>query len=269
MGTTFDFPLIIGIFGRLKNGNQMSGFQDFCVVVPMFNEIEGAADCVRRVSAVLQDLGERPVLIAVDDGSTDGTGNALQSLCSEFPRLLVIKKHPNEGYGAALRTGAEAAFALGYEYVIFMDSDLTNDPSDIPKFASKMELGIDVIKASRFVIGGGMDGVPRRRWVFSKLGNVVGCRLARVGLHDVTNGFRAVRLSVLLRTVVKERGFASIVEELYQCKKLGATFAEVPVVLTNRADNLRPTAFTYKPSTFYRYLKYCLLAFAVTHPKKI
>lgn len=235
-------------------------FQNFCVVVPMYNEAIGVERCVRGVIAALQPFGDRPKMIAVNDGSSDSTLNTLNGLALQYPGLIVIDKPINAGYGAALRTGAEHALGIGFEYAIFMDSDLTNDPADIGKFAAKMAQNYDVIKASRFSAGGGMNGVPFRRSVFSRLGNMIGRSFFRLDLHDVTNGFRAVRLRRLMETNVHERGFPSIVEELYEFKRIGATFSEVPVVLTSRAEDLRPTAFAYKPSTFRRYLKYCILA---------
>lgn len=254
-------PLASGIFGLSRSAD--ATFDSFCVVVPMFNEASGARDCVRAITSELSKFGERPVLIAVNDGSTDSTLDVLYDLSKSMPKLRIVDKGRNEGYGAALRTGAEVAAPMGFEYAIFMDSDLTNDPADIGKFVERMQVGCDVIKGCRFMTGGGMLGVPEGRAIFSRVGNGIGRVLFRVGIRDVTNGFRAVRLRLLLRASVKERGFASIVEELYQCKTLGASFCEVPVVLTNRTSALRRTSFSYQPSTFYRYLKYCFLAFGM------
>lgn len=258
---TFDIRRGIGTFGRLKNADP--GFGDFAVVVPMYNEASGANACVDRIGVELQKFGDRPRLIAVNDGSTDGTREILDALCVQNSRLVVIHKPVNEGYGAALRTGAERAAGLGFRYALFMDSDLTNNPADIEKFVSKMARGYDVIKASRFSAGGGMRGVPGNRAIVSRVGNTVARALFRLKIRDMTNGFRAVRLQMLLQTPFAERGFASIVEELYQCKRLGASFAEVPVTLTSRTSERRATVFAYKPSIFFRYLKYCVLAFGV------
>ena len=93
-----------------------------------------------------------------------------------------------------------------------MDSDLTNDPGDIPKFVAQMERDVDVIKASRFIEGGGMAGVPWQRAIFSRSGNWVARALFRVGLRDCTNGFRAVKVAILTRMDLREAGFPVIVE---------------------------------------------------------
>jgi hypothetical protein len=120
--------------------------------------------------------------------------------------------------------------------------------------------GIDVIKATRYSRGGQVRGVPAGRVWISRLGNGVARMLFRVGISDCTNGFRAVRTELLRRMHLRERRFPVIMEELYCCTFLAATFAEVPVVLTNRDPELRRTSFSYRPSVFFHYLKYAVLA---------
>ncbi len=232
----------------------------------MFNEEAGAETCVRRVCAELRTLPHRTQLIVVDDGSRDRTGKILDRLASEFPGLALVHHAKNAGYGAALQTGIRHAVEADVDYVLFMDSDLTNDPSDIPKFVACMERGADVIKASRFVAGGGMEGVPWQRSVFSRGGNLVARVLFRAGVRDCTNGFRAVRTQILARMNLRETGFPIIVEELYQAKSLARTFCEVPVVLTSRAGDHRATSFGYTPATFRKYLTFALKAFLGVEP---
>jgi dolichol-phosphate mannosyltransferase len=235
--------------------------RSFCVIIPMFNEESGAEVCVRTVCPALAAIPYPSKLITVNDGSRDRTGAILAALAPEFPRLLVVHHARNAGYGAALRTGIQKAAECSFDYALFMDSDLTNDPADIPKFVALMEQGIDVIKASRFVTGGRMQGVPWRRSIFSRTGNVVARLLFRNGVRDCTNGFRAVKVAILERMDLQERSFPIIVEELYQAKSLARTYGEVPVVLTSRANDQRPTSFSYTPKTFRKYLGFALKAF--------
>lgn len=213
----------------------------------MFNEERGAEICVRRVCPALAAIPYPSKLITVDDGSRDQTGAILDRLVPEFPNLAVLHHSQNGGYGAALRTGIQKAAEQGFDYALFMDSDLTNDPADIPKFVAQMEQGIDVIKASRFIAGGRMDGVPWQRSIFSVTGNLVARPLFHVGVRDCSNGFRAVKVSILQRLNLQERGFPIIVEELYQAKFLARTYAQAaferdPFIRTNCRANctLRP-----------------------------
>jgi dolichol-phosphate mannosyltransferase len=236
----------------------VAGLPSFAVIIPMFNERTGAERCVREIGKVLATLANRTSLVVVNDGSSDGTGDVLSALSPDAPFLDVVTHPVNRGYGAALVTGAARAAAQGFEYGLFMDSDLTNDPRDIPRFAEKMRDGADVIKATRFSGSGGMVGVPWQRAIVSHAGNVVARLLFRLPLRDCTNGFRAVRTSLLTRMDLKERGFAVIVEELYWCRFLATSFAEVPVTLTNAG---RASSFRYKPSVFASYLRYPWRAF--------
>jgi dolichol-phosphate mannosyltransferase len=249
-----------------ESGNPKYHLRSFCVIIPMYNEERGAEICIRRVCPALAAIPYPSKLITVNDGSRDQTGTILDRLAPEFPNLLVVHHAKNAGYGAALRTGVETAAEHGFDYALFMDSDLTNDPADIPKFVAVMERGIDVIKASRFISGGRMEGVPWQRSIFSHTGNLVARPLFHNGVRDCTNGFRAVKVDILKRMDLRERGFPIIVEELYHAKFLARTYAEVPVVLTSRTGDQPPTSFAYTLSTIYKYFHYPLKAFLGIKP---
>jgi glycosyltransferase involved in cell wall biosynthesis len=106
----------------------------------MYNEESVAARCVREVCGVLKTLPQRCELVVVEDGSRDNTRAVLEKVAPVESRLKVIVHEGNRGYGAALRTGAEYAAQATFDYALFMDSDLTNDPSDIPRFINEMKL---------------------------------------------------------------------------------------------------------------------------------
>jgi glycosyltransferase involved in cell wall biosynthesis len=232
----------------------------FAVVIPMYNEEFGAERCVMHVCQELGRLPHRCRLIAVDDGSADGTPAILERLAREQPLLRVVTRPQNGGYGAALRSGVAACVDERLDYALFMDSDLTNAPGDISRFADKMTEGIDVVKATRYSGGGRMVGVPWQRRCVSRVGGLIARALFRLPLSDCTNGFRAVKTRLRAQMRLRETGFPVIVEELYHCVFLARSFGEIPVVLANRDADGRPTSFPYRPWTFYRYLKYCVLA---------
>lgn len=230
------------------------------VVIPAYNEETGIGRAVDEVCAALRRLPIPARLLVVEDGSHDRTLAILQEAAAREPLLTVVAHGRNQGYGAALRTGARTARELGLDYVLFMDSDLTNSPADIARFVPAMQAGVDVIKATRYSLGGGVDGVPFRRWIVSAVGNRVARVLLGLPLHDVTNGFRAVRVDLLTRMALTENRFEIIMEETWWYAALGATCAEVPVILTSREGDQRATSFAYTPGVFWRYLKYPLRA---------
>jgi len=227
-------------------------------VIPAYHEEVGIAACVDAVDRALGLLPNRTALIVVDDGSADATADVLRDLRPGYPRLEVIVRATNGGYGAALKTGCAAAAERGFDYVLFMDSDLTNDPRYLADFADRMADGYDVIKASRYSAGGGTDGVPLARVVPSVIGNAVARILYGLPVRDCTNGFRAVRTELLLEVDLHEAGFAVIMEELHRVRAVARTYANVPIVLTSRAEHLRGSSFDYGPRALWGYLRYPL-----------
>jgi dolichol-phosphate mannosyltransferase len=232
----------------------------------MYDEEEQAERCVRLVCAALDAEPGRTRLVAVDDGSHDATGAILSRLARELSRLAVVTHERNRGYGAALQTGAALAAAEGFDYVLFMDSDLTNDPALIPLFRARMREGYDVIKASRFLPGGGVAGVPWWRRAVSVVGNTVARGLYRLPIRDCTNGFRALRTSLFTQMDLTERGFPAIMEELYQARFLARRFCEIPYTLTARSGSQRPSSFSYRPGVLLKYLEYPFRAFLGRRP---
>lgn len=232
----------------------------YCAIVPMFDEELNAERCVRLVGEALDRTEPRGTLIVVDDGSQDATRAILRGLFREFPRLVVIEHAANAGYGAALVTGIREADRRGLGYALFLDADLTTDPSYIAPFVEKMRGDYDLIKATRYSLGGGMKGVPVHRAWISCIGNAIARILFRLPIADCTNGFRAVKVSVLARIPYSEKAFAIIMEEMYYLSAYAKTFAEVPYVLTSRGVDQGVSRFVYKPKVFAQYLKYAVLS---------
>jgi dolichol-phosphate mannosyltransferase len=239
------------------------------IVVPMYNEIANAERCVQRILAVVPALTIPTIVVVVDDGSTDGTGTTLDALSRTMGGFEVVHQ-PNAGYGGALRRGAQTAHALRCEYVLFMDSDLTNPPEHVERFVRSIRNGADLVKGTRFSAGGDMNAVPWRRRIFSIVANRVARAFFRMGVTDCTNGFRAIRTELFLRMPLQERGFAVILEELYWAKKWNFGVESVPTTLTSRNSEQRPSLFPYRPALFWSYLRYAFRAgFIRYHPPSV
>jgi glycosyltransferase involved in cell wall biosynthesis len=98
------------------------------VVVPVMNEAENVAPLAREIVAATK--GEEAEIIFIDDGSTDGTADALKALKREIPQLRVMQHERNSGQSRGVRTGVLAARG---EIIVTLDGDGQNDPADISK----------------------------------------------------------------------------------------------------------------------------------------
>jgi len=111
------------------------------VVVPMFNEVENAAAQIDAVEVALANYRWPWELIVVDDGSTDGTGAALDRRAKQVgPHVRVLHLARNFRQTAAMQAGIDAARG---DVIATMDGDLQNDPIDIPRMVSRL-LGEDL-----------------------------------------------------------------------------------------------------------------------------
>jgi len=234
-----------------------------CIIVPMYNEEVIAKSSIETILDYAKKISQFITVAVVNDGSKDTTEIIIKNLTKQNKESeLRLLSHPvNRGYGAALKTGIKFAIDYSYDYVLFMDSDLTNHPKYINDFYKKMLEGWDYIKATRYSKEGGVEGVPWTHRIISLIGNRIAKILYRLPLTDFTNGFRAVKVDILRKMNLKEPGFVIIMEELCQAKTLTKSFCEIPYVLTSRGKWHGKTHFSYGPGVFMKYFAYALKGF--------
>ncbi|MBK9281080.1 MAG: glycosyltransferase [Candidatus Obscuribacter sp.] len=231
-------------------------YPSFAVILPMFNEQACAASCIESIYAALKNIPAVTGIIAVNDGSTDSTLLVLESLQERIPGLIVVNREQNGGYGGANRSGFKAAEIEGFEYVLVMDADGTQDPKFISDFLPPMSKSVDFIKATRYSKYSAVIGVSFQRKFVSWVGNLLARLMLRLPITDYTNGFRAIRTDLANQLDTHERGFAVLVEEVSKAKKLNATFAEVPYTLTARIDPGSQSKFVYSTQVYKNYLRH-------------
>lgn len=116
------------------------------IVIPIFNEEGNIIQLYSEIKSVMAILSIDYEIIAVNDGSSDSSLILLRDIANQDGRFKVINFKFNSGQTAAMSAGIK--FATG-EVIIPMDSDLQNDPRDIPRFLEKIEDGFDVVSGWR------------------------------------------------------------------------------------------------------------------------
>jgi dolichol-phosphate mannosyltransferase len=194
------------------------------VVVPVYNE-------AAHVEELLQAIHASPVkkeIIIVDDGSTDGTREKLQSMALADD-VTVVFHRGNFGKGAAIRTALE--YAQG-EYVLIQDSDLEYDPQDYPALLKPLEQG------QANVVYGVRPDRPERGLRFF-LGAKLLTRLTNVlygaGIHDEATCYKVFRRSVIEQIDLQCRRFEFCPEVTAKMCRMGEKIAEVPIAYAPRS----------------------------------
>jgi len=159
------------------------------VVIPVYNEIENIKEILKRVKATRLTWE----IIVIDDGSRDGTRDVLKKLDGKTG-IRVILHEQNQGKGAAVRTGLQAARG---DIILIQDADLEYSPHDYPILLEPIKNGTaDVVYGSRFL------GGPRRVAMFwhmiaNKMLTFMTNILYDTILSDMETGYKVFRRDVI------------------------------------------------------------------------
>jgi glycosyltransferase involved in cell wall biosynthesis len=185
------------------------------LVVPALNEQENVAWVLRRLPSLVDEV------ILVDGRSTDDT---IAVARRERPDIRVVLE-TRPGKGAALRAGFAAARG---DYIAMIDADGSMDPGELARFTAELNTGAELVKGSRFVLGGGTCDMSGIR----KLGNAcllaAGNGLYRTAFTDLCYGFMAFRRDRLDTLQLTSDGFEIETEIVVRAVVAGLTITEVP-----------------------------------------
>ena len=190
---------------------------ELSVVLPAFNEEESLPPVWSEVSGVLDALGRSAEVIFVDDGSADATPDIVRSFRAADSRVRLIRLAANAGLSAALDAGF--ARARG-RIVITLDSDLQNDPRDIPRMLDALE-GYDAVTGWRQ-----RRDDPWLKRISSRIANGVRNAVTRESVHDSACTLRVLRHGCL-SCLPRFRGFHRFVPTLL--RMAGCRVLELPV----------------------------------------
>ena len=155
------------------------------IVVPVFNEAGSLIELHRQLAAALDPLDEDSEIIFVDDGSTDEGPAILERLAAGDSRIRVLTFRRNYGKSAALDAGFRHAEG---QTIVTLDSDLQDDPSELPRFLAKLDEDFDVVSGWKRVREDPIDKTLPSR-IFNGFLRLV----SRLDIHDFNCGFKAYR----------------------------------------------------------------------------
>ena len=206
------------------------------IVIPAYNEAGAIVEVVQQISDVCKSQKVEFEIVVVDDGSTDGTAEALKN-----QNVLVLRHPENRGYGAAIKTGVLSA---QYPWILITDADGTYPISQIPKLLENLD-HYEMIVGARTGEDVNIPLVRRpAKWLLSKLANF----MAQTHIPDLNSGFRIFRKTAFQRFLnLFPSGFSLTTTITLALLSNGYAVRYVPVDYYRRtgSSKIRPVRDTY------------------------
>lgn len=197
-----------------------------------YNERENIVPLIKRIFANVPGIS----ILVVDDGSPDGTGDAVESLKSNYPNLNIIHRSGKLGLGSAIVAGFKWGKEKGFKTVINMDADFSHDPASLPAFIQKSSTA-DYVIGARYVPGGCTLNWGIHRRFLSRMGNTFARTMLGVPVHDLTTGYRLVNMKcfdTLDMETITAKGYGFLIVMTYRAVQAKLKIAEVPIRFMDR-----------------------------------
>lgn len=194
---------------------------ELSVFFPAYNEAQNLTATIEKCLAVLPDIAAEYEVIIVNDGSEDATGEVAETLAHTHPGVSVVTHQVNRGYGAALRSGFQAA---RYSWIAFTDSDGQFDFRDIRRF-------LNYVNEADLIVGyrlGRADSPIRRLYTFGWA--LIARLLLGLDVRDYSCGFKLIKRAVI-EAVEPIEGEEKVyqIEMLVKARRKGFRCVEVGV----------------------------------------
>jgi dolichol-phosphate mannosyltransferase len=199
------------------------------IIIPTYNEANNLPELIERINCVMKD--ENVDIIIVDDGSPDGTASIAQKLNEVYGNVNVLTRNRRLGLGSAIKDGMCVSKA---EVFAVMDADLQHPPEILKNMYEKIKDGFDIVVASRYVDGGGIE-----KWsIWRIIMSIVATKLAHLLLpktrkvRDPLSGYFMLRGHIVKNIRLNANGFKILLEILV--KGSYDLIAEMPYVFKPR-----------------------------------
>ena len=193
------------------------------VVIPVYNEERTISEVVERVLQIPHLLE----VIVVDDGSSDGTSQIIDSLQAKYSQLRAVRHEMNSGKTEALKTGFKMTKG---DIVIVQDADLEYDPAEIAEVIFPIMQGkADVVYGSRFLVRRAARVVYFYHYIGNRLLTLLSNFFTNLNMTDVETCYKAFRGDIIRSMVINSKGFGFEIEVTAKIAKLKCPVYEVPI----------------------------------------
>jgi glycosyltransferase involved in cell wall biosynthesis len=200
------------------------------VLMPVYNEEATVGTVIRRVLALGSLIKE---IIVVDDGSSDRTGEIVQSIADRNPVVRYVRQPANRGKTAAIQRALQEASG---EIVIVQDADLEYDPSEIPAVIEPILSGhADVVYGSRFLVRRAARVLYFYHYLANSALTFLSNLLTNRNMTDIETCYKAFRAGVVKPLELTSRGFGMEVEITALVSHTRARTYEVPISYYGRS----------------------------------
>lgn len=211
------------------------------IIIPTYNEIENITKIVPEVLAKLPKGGG---ILVVDDGSPDGTAQAVKDMQNtkqltrggQGANLHLLERTQKSGLADAYITGFKWGIQNGYDVLCEMDADFSHKPEYLTVMLKEIETH-DFVIGSRNIKGGAVEGWSALRNFISKGGSLYSRVVLGCPIKDLTGGFNMWRKETLekinLDSIIS-KGYSFQIEMKYKAYKAGCSVKEIPIVFPDR-----------------------------------
>lgn len=212
-------------------------------------------------------------LLVVDDGSPDGTANAVRSMMANYPdRLFLEERRGKLGLGTAYIHGFKWALNREYAFIFEMDCDFSHNPQDLLRLhEAAVNTPSDLVIGSRYIKGVNVVNWPMGRVLMSYYASAYVRLITGMTIRDTTAGFKCYRREVL-ETIPLEKvrffGYAFQIEMKFLTWKYGFDILEIPIIFTDRtAGESKMSSGIFKEAIF-GVIKIKWRSFFTTYPNR-